>query len=190
MTAVPPAGASFHGVTDWHAIDWESANHTVRRLQARIVKATKEERWGKVKALQRLLTHSFSGKALAVKRVTENQGKRTPGVDKMIWDTPEKKARAIHDLKPRGYRPQPLRRVYIPKSNGAQRPLSIPTMKDRAMQALHLLALQPVAETLADPHSYGFRPERCTADALVYSHTLFSRKGGPEWVLEGDIKSC
>ena len=66
MTAVPSAGASFHGVTDWHAIDWESANHTVRRLQARIVKATKEERWGKVKALQRLLTHSFSGKVLKV----------------------------------------------------------------------------------------------------------------------------
>src|SRR5881227_3350354 len=93
MTAATPAGASFHGVTDWHAIDWESANHTVRRLQARIVKATQEKRWGKVKALQRLLTHSFSGKALAVRRVTENQGKKTPGVDKVIWDTPEKKAR-------------------------------------------------------------------------------------------------
>ena len=79
MTAATPAGASFHKVTDWHTIDWESANHTVRRLQARIVKATKEKRWGKVKALQRLLTHSFSGKALAVRRVTENQGKNTPG---------------------------------------------------------------------------------------------------------------
>ena len=143
-----------------------------------------------MKALQRLLTHSFSSIALAVRRVTENQGKKTPGVDKVIWDTPEKKARAIHDLKPRGYRPKPLRRVYIPKSNGAQRPLSIPTMKDRAMQALYLLALQPVAETLADPHSYGFRPERCTADALVYCHILFSQKRGAEWVLEGDIKSC
>jgi RNA-directed DNA polymerase len=143
-----------------------------------------------VKALQRLLTHSFSGKALAVRRVTENQGKTTPGVDKVIWDTPEKKAQAIHDLKSRGYRPRPLRRVYIPKSNGGRRPLSIPTMKDRAMQALYLLAFQPVAETLADPHSYGFRPERCTADALVYCHILFSQKRGAEWVLEGDIKSC
>src|SRR5439155_3856404 len=139
------AGASFHGVTDWHDIDWKSVSHHVRRLQARIVKTTKEKRWGKVKALQRLLTHSFSGKALAVRRVTENQGKKTPGVDKVLWDTPEKKAQAIHNLKPRGYHPQPLRRVYIPKSNGAQRPLSIPTMKDRAMQVLYLLALQPVA---------------------------------------------
>src|SRR3989440_3435740 len=184
------AGASFHGVTDWHDIDWKSVSHTVRRLQARIVQATQEKRWGKVKALQRLLTHSFSAKALAVRRVTENQGKKTSGVDKVIWDTPEKKARAIHDLKPRGYHPQPLRRVYIPKSNGARRPLSIPTMKDRAMQALYLLALQPVSEVLADPHSYGFRPQRCTADALVYCHILFSQKRGAEWALERDIKSC
>src|SRR5260370_32141699 len=183
-------GAPFHGATDWHAIDWKSVSCNVRRLQTRIVKATKEKRWGKVKALQRLLTHSFSDKALAVRRVTENQGKNTPGVDKIIWDTTEKKARAIGDLKPRGYHPQPLRRVYIPKSNGARRPLSIPTLKDRAMQALYLLALQPVAETLADPHSYGFRPQRCTADALVYCHTLFSQKNGARWLLEGDRKSC
>ncbi len=185
-----PAGASFHDMFEWHGIQWYRTERNVRRLQARIVQATQEKRWGKVKALQRLLTHSFSGKALAVRRVTENQGKKTPGVDKVLWDTPEKKAQAIHNLKPRGYHPQPLRRVYIPKSNGAQRPLSIPTMKDRAMQALYLLALQPVAETLADPHSYGFRPQRCTADALVYCHTLLSQKRGAEWVLEGDIKSC
>jgi RNA-directed DNA polymerase len=185
-----PAGASFRDALEWHGIPWYRTERDVRRLQARIVKATQEKKWGKVKALQRLLTHSFSGKALAVRRVTENQGKKTPGVDKVIWDTPEKKAQAIHELKPRGYHPQPLRRVYIPKSNGAQRPLSIPTMKDRAMQALYLLALQPVAETLADPHSYGFRPERCTADALEYCHTLLSQKRGAEWVLEGDIKSC
>ncbi|GAC1650213.1 MAG: group II intron reverse transcriptase/maturase [Ktedonobacteraceae bacterium] len=182
--------ASFHDSLEWHGIRWYHTQREVRRLQTRIVKATKAKKWGKVKALQRLLTHSFSGKALAVRRVTENQGKKTPGVDKVIWDTPEKKARAIRDLKARGYHPQPLRRVYIPKSNGAQRPLSIPTMKDRAMQALYLLALQPVAETLADPHSYGFRPERCTADAIVYCHTLLSQRRGAQWVLEGDIKSC
>ncbi len=185
-----PAGASSHVDDNWDGILWYRTQRNVRRLQARIVKATQEKRWNKVKTLQRLLTHSFSGKALAVRRVTENQGKKTPGVDKVLWDTPEKKAQAIHDLRQRGYHPQPLRRVYIPKSNGARRPLSIPTMKDRAMQALYLLALQPVAETLADPHSYGFRPERCTADAIVYCHFLFSRKRGANWALEGDIKSC
>jgi RNA-directed DNA polymerase len=184
------AGASFHDASVWHGILWYRTERNVRRLQARIVKATQEKRWGKGKARPRLLTRSLSGKALAVRRVTENQGKKTPGVDKVIWDTPEKKAQAIHDLRQRGYHPQPLRRVYIPKSNGARRALSIPTLMDRAMQALYLLALQPVAETFADPHSYGFRPERCTADALVYCHTLFSQKNGPRWALEGDIKSC
>jgi RNA-directed DNA polymerase len=107
------AGASFHDASEWHGILWYSTERNVRRLQARIVKATQEMRWGKVKALQRLLTRSLSGKALAVRRVTENQGKKTPGVDKIIWDTPEKKAQAIHDLRQRGYHPQPLRRVYI-----------------------------------------------------------------------------
>jgi RNA-directed DNA polymerase len=68
--------------------------------------------------------------------------------------------------------------------------VSMPTMADRAMQALYLLALSPVAETTADQHSYGFRPERCTADALVFLHTVLAKRNGPEWVLEGDIKSC
>lgn len=190
MTAALPAGASLHRLVDWHSIDWYTVHQNVRRLQARIVKATQEGRWGKVKALQRLLTRSFSGKVLAVRRVTENQGKWTPGVDGETWDTPEKKAQAVHTLQPRGYRPRPLRRVYIPKSNGKKRPLGIPTMRDRAMQALHLHALNPVAETTADPHSYGFRPERCTADALVYTHSIFAGKGSALWVLEGDIKSC
>src|SRR5947199_6436780 len=169
MTGEPQAGstgAPFHGVTDWHAIDWESAHHTVRRLQARIVKATQEKKWGKVKALQRLLTHSFSGKALAVRRVTENQGKNTPGVDKVIWNTPQKKLNAIYSLRQRDDHPQPLRRIYIPKKTGMKRPLVIPVMYCRAMQALYLLALDPIAETLADPNSYGFRLGRSTADAI------------------------
>jgi RNA-directed DNA polymerase len=190
MTAAQtPAGAASHALVDWHAIDWQPVHQNVRRLQARIVQATKAGRWGKVKALQHLLTHSFSGKALAVRRVTENHGKRTPGVDRLTWNTPASKGRAIGDLKQRGYRPQPLRRVYIPKANGKQRPLGIPTMKDRAMQALYLLALDPVAETTADPNSYGFRKERSCADALVQCHTLLFRPN-PRWVLEGDIRSC
>ena len=116
--------------------------------------ATKERRWGRVRALQRLLTHSYSGKVLAVRRVTENNGKATPGVDQEIWDTPEKKTQAVHALKRRGYRSQPLRRVYIPKSDGKpMRPLGIPTMIDRGQQALHLLALDPVVETTADRNS-------------------------------------
>ena len=121
-----PVGAASHAAEDWHAIDWHKAHHSVRRLQARIVKATQEGRWGKVKALQRLLTHSHSGKVLAVRQVTENDGKKTPGVDNEVWDTPEKKMTAVKTLRQRGYQPQPLRRLYLPKSNGQKRPLSIP----------------------------------------------------------------
>ena len=184
------AGASFHAMTDWHDIDWHAANHNVRRLQARIVQATKEKRWGKVKALQRLLTHSFSGKVLAVRRVTENQGKNTPGVDKVTWNTPQKKLNAIYSLRQRDYRPQPLRRIYIPKKNGKKRPLGIPVMKCRAMQALYLLALDPVAETTADPNSYGFRPQRSTADAIEQCFIALGKQFSPQWILEGDIKGC
>ncbi|MCC6628216.1 MAG: group II intron reverse transcriptase/maturase [Chloroflexi bacterium] len=175
---------------DWHAIDWRAANENVRRLQARIVKATTAGRWGKVHALQRLLTHSFSAKALAVRRVTENQGKRTPGVDGATWDTPTKKATAVRALRQRGYRPRPLRRVYIPKRDGKLRPLGIPTMVDRAMQALYLLALEPIAETTGDRYSFGFRRERSAADAVGYCFNLLAREAMASWVLEGDIRSC
>src|ERR1019366_4866432 len=168
--------ASSGNAPHWEQIDWSKYERQVRRLQARIVKATQEGRWGKVQALQRLLTHSFSGKALAVKRVTENQGKRTPGVDGKVWSTPAAKLRAIGSLQPHGYKPLPLRRVYIPKANGKQRPLGIPTMKDRAMQALYLLALEGIAETNADPNSYGFRPERSTADAITKCFIVLNRK--------------
>ena len=183
-------GAPSHETMDWHSIDWQKAHRNVRRLQARIVKATQAERWGKVKALQRLLTHSFSGKALSVRRVTENQGKRTAGVDGITWNTPQKKAEAVQALRQRGYLPSPLRRTYIPKKNGKMRPLGIPTMQDRAMQALYLLALEPIAETTGDGNSYGFRPERSAADATAQIHLILNGPNRAEWIMEGDIKSC
>src|SRR5204863_4938392 len=184
------AGAAPDPALDWHSINWKKAHRTVRRLQARIVKAAREGRWHKVKALVYLLTHSFSGRALAILRVVSNSGAKTPGVDGVIWNTPEAKSAAFGTLRRHGYRPQPLRRVYIPKSNGKQRPLGIPTMRDRAMQALYLLGLDPIAETLADGHSYGFRLERRCADALAQTHGLLSNGHGPRWILEGDIKAC
>jgi len=174
----------------WEQLDWTQCERQASRLQARIVKATRAGRWGKVKALQRLLTHSFAAKALAVKRVTDNQGKHTPGVDGKIWSTPAAKSKAIASLQRQGYKPQPLRRVYIPKANGKLRPLGIPTMKDRAMQALYLQALAPVAETTADKNSYGFRPERSTADAIEQCFKALSKSSSAAWVLEGDIKGC
>jgi RNA-directed DNA polymerase len=189
-SSAPSVGATANTALVWHQINWRQAERNVRRLQARIAQATQAGKRGKVKALQRLLTHSFSGKALAVRRVTENTGKRTPGVDGAIWKTPEQKAVAIQRLNQRGYHPQPLRRVYIPKSNGARRPLSIPTMQDRAMQALYLLALDPVAEATADPNSYGFRRGRSTADAIEACFIALCRNDRAQWILEGDIRSC
>jgi RNA-directed DNA polymerase len=192
MTAGPLAGALSTPEDAWHTIDWYAVHRTVRRLQARIVKAVQAGRWGKVRALQHLLTHSFSGKAMAVKRVTSNDGKRTPGVDGIIWETPEKKACAMQNLRQRGYRAQPLRRIYIPKNGSTTRlrPLSIPTMHDRAMQALYLLALDPIAETQGDANSYGFRTERSTADAIEQCFIVLSKKQSAPWILEGDIRAC
>jgi RNA-directed DNA polymerase len=191
MTAVITlAGAPTYRAVDWNSINWKKVNRNVRRLQARIVKAMGEGRWGKVKALQWLLTHSFSGKVLSVRRVTENQGKKTPGVDGEIWDTPQKKARGIASLRQHGYRVQPLRRLYIPKRNGKKRALGIPTMRDRAMQALYKLALDPIAETTGDPNSYGFRRERSQADAIAQCFLCFRQKTSPTAILEGDIKGC
>jgi RNA-directed DNA polymerase len=191
MAMAKATGAVSSEAAEWYAIDWQAIQRNVRRLQVRIAQATKVGRWGKVRALQHLLTHSYSGKVLAVRRVTENDGKRTPGVDQEIWDTPEKKTQAVHAFQRRGYQPQPLRRVYILKSDKkTMRPLGIPTMKDRSHQALHLLALDPVVETTADHNSYGFRQQRSCADAIEQCFNVLSHAPNTQWILEGDIKSC
>ena len=176
--------------TCWEAIDWQKALAYVKKLQVRIVKAQKEGHYSKVKSLQWLLTHSFYAKALAVKRVTSNQGKRTSGLDHELWLTPQSKFNAISKLNRRGYHPQPLRRHYIPKKNGKMRPLGIPTMTDRAMQTLYKFSLEPIAETYADPNSYGFRIGRSTHDAIEQCFTDLNKGKSPEWILEGDIKGC
>lgn len=183
-------GASSVCATDWTSINWNHAVAQVKQLQVRIAKAVKEKRYGKAKALQWLLTHSFSGKALAVKRVTQNAGSKTPGVDGVLWRTPFQKIQAVLSMQRRGYKPQPLRRIYIPKRLGGHRPLGIPPMECRAMQALHLLAVEPVMETKADRNAYGFRPKRSCADAIQQCFIVFARKISAPWVLEGDIRAC
>ena len=190
MTKEQSFGASSNSVSDWQAIDWPTVRRDVRRLQLRIAKAIRAGQYGKAKALSWLLTHSRSAKLLAVKRVTENKGAKTPGVDNVRWRTDRQKYAAGQHLKRRAYRPLPLRRHYIPKKNGKLRPLSIPTMRDRAMQALHALALKPTAETVADRNSYGFREGRSCADAIGQCFCALAKSYAPVWVLEGDIKSC
>lgn len=176
--------------TNWDSIDWSRVHAKVKRLQVRIAEAAREGVKKKVRALQRLLATSRAARLLAVRRVTTNKGKRTPGVDGVIWNTRRKKVDAVNSLKRRGYRPMPLRRVYVPKKNGKRRPLGIPIMIDRAMQAIHKLALEPIAESQADKNSYGFRPRRSVADALGQCYILLAKGNAPEWVFEADIEGC
>jgi len=185
------ADASPTELPDWDAINWCTVLKHVRQLQMRIAKAFREGKHRKAKALQWILTHSHYAKLLAVKRVVSNKGAKTPGVDGVVWKTPEKKIEAAASLKRRGYKTQPLRRIYIPKKQkGKLRPLSIPVMKCRAQQALHLLALEPIAEIISDKNSYGFRPLRSTADAIAQCFIALARKPSAQYILEGDIKSC
>lgn len=184
-------GAPSNDGKAWESIDWKRVKLEVNRLQMRIAKAVREKRYGKVRALQWLLTHSYYCKLLAVKRVTDSRGSKTPGVDGEIWRTSLSKQKGVQAIERRGYKAKPLKRVYIPKPGGEKtRPLGIPTMADRAQQALYLLALEPVSESLADNNAYGFRPARSAADAIEQCFNTLSQKASARWCLEGDIEAC
>lgn len=191
MMALKASASTAYDVS-WSAINWDRIYAQVNRLQMRIAKAIREGKHNKAKALQWILTQSYSAKLLAVKRVTQNRGNKTAGVDKAIWKTSKQKLKAVMSLKRRGYQPLPLRRIYIPKNGNKLklRPLSIPTMRDRAMQALYLLALEPISETVADINSYGFRPKRSAADAIEQCFKALAKRKSASWILECDIKSC
>jgi RNA-directed DNA polymerase len=192
MTArkISNAGASSANA-NWNAIEWQPIVASVRRLQMRIAKAYREGRYGKAKVLQRLLTTSYHAKLLAVRRVVQNKGAKTPGVDGVTWSTQQQKMEAAQSLRRRGYRTKPLKRIYIKKKQkGTFRPLSIPVMRCRAQQSLYLLALEPIAETMADKNSYGFRPLRSTHDAISQCFQALCHKNSSEYILEGDIKAC
>jgi RNA-directed DNA polymerase len=186
------ANAALRSAQTWNTIEWNYHRMIVRKLQLRIAKATQEKKFRKVKSLQWILTHSLSAKLLAVKNVMKNKGSKTPGVDGITIKTPAEKLALAKSMKRRGYQPLPLRRIYIPKAgnNKKLRPLGIPTIADRCQQALHALSLIPVSEVTADLNSYGFRPQRCCADAMTQTFLVLSKKVSPQWILEGDIKGC
>jgi len=174
----------------WDSINWKTVQDKVQLLQNRIVKAAKQRKFRKVKSLQWILTRSFYAKLLAIRKVTLNKGKNTAGVDAQKWKTEKQKWDAVKSLKVKGYKAKPLKRIFIPKSNGKKRPLAIPTMKDRAMQALFLLAMDPVHEVTTDSNSYGFRKRRSVHDAIERCFMVLASKNRAKWVLEADIKQC
>jgi len=175
----------------WESISWQHVEHEVNRLQTRIAKAQAKGDVNRAKRLQYLLNHSFYAKVYAVKKVTSNKGKSTPGVDGKLWTTPASKMKAVLSLTDKHYQSMPLRRVYIDKKGKKKkRPLGIPTMYDRAMQTLYALSLEPVAETTADTRSFGFRKGRCAQDACEQAFSVLARKESATWILEADIESC
>lgn len=185
------AGARSSLAKLWNEFDFNKAQRIVDRLQARIVKAFRRGQTNKVKVLQRKLVRSLSARMLAVKRVTSSQGARTPGIDRICWNTPASRMAGALSLRKLGYQAQPLRRIHIAKPGSTKtRPLGIPTIRDRAMQALYLMALDPLGESGADPNSYGFRRHRATHDALDQVFRLLSKKNSATWVLDADIKGC
>lgn len=191
LTVTQVTGASPRTWEAWDQVNWVLVHHAVHRLQVRIAKAVRERRWNRVSALQYRLTRSYTAKLWAVRRVVTNKGRNTPGIDGVLWVTDEQKMEVARRLRFRGYRAEPLRRIYIPKPHSdKQRPLGIPTLNDRTMQALFALALDPVAEQLADPNSYGFRRSRSLHDALAQCFIVLAKKVSPAWILEGDIKAC
>ena len=179
-----------HGPWDWHAINWRKVLRSVRRLHIRIAEAMRCGKRGKVHALRRILTRSLSAADWAVRRVTETQGKKTPGVDGSIWSTPAATQAAARRRQQDRHPPLPWRRGSMPKAKGTQRPLGIPAMHDRATQPLPGLALEPIAAHLAHPNASGFRRERSTADAIGPWSLTRATRASPAWVLAGDMTAC
>jgi len=175
----------------WADINWPKVERLVKRLQARIFRATQRQDYKRVRSLQKLLAKATSNKLLAIRRVTqENQGRKTPGVDGVIYDTPEKRlALSQERWVLTHHRPRPAKRVYIPKRTG-RRPLGIPTQRGRVMQATVKIALEAEWEVKFEANSYGFRPGRSAHDAIVQIHRLLCQKGSSAWILDADIKGC
>jgi len=201
MTNKCETDSSVHGsqrqVADitWDTMNKQAAIHNVNKLQQRIYQATRDQDFKTARRTKKLLFKSLFARFLAVHTVTTNQGRYTAGVDNVILRTPEEKWNLVEDLRNvKAYQPKPVRIVYIPKRNGGQRKLGIPTIKDRAMQMLVYMTMNPEWEARFEPHSFGFRPGRSPIDAIQYIGMNFVPKKGikihPGWVLDADISAC
>jgi RNA-directed DNA polymerase len=173
----------------WNDINWRKLERGVHKLQKRIFRASNRGNVKLVRRLQKLLISSRSARLLAVRRVTQdNQGKKTAGVDGVKSLTPKQRLALVNKIK-LGTKAKPTRRVWIPKPGTTEeRPLGIPTMEDRALQALVKLVLEPEWEARFEPNSYGFRPGRTCHDAIEAIFTSISKKS--KYVLDADISKC
>ena len=179
----------------WETMNREVAKRNVNKLQQKVFQATRDKDFQLLRKTKKLLFKSLYARFVAVLKVTSNKGRFTAGVDGVVLRTPEEKWNLVEELRnTRDYYPSPVRVVYIPKKNGDKRKLGIPTIKDRAMQMLLYMTMNPEWEAKFEPHSFGFRPGRSPIDAIQYIGRNFVPKRGkrphPGWVLDADISAC
>src|SRR6185312_14363869 len=183
-------------ILGWHNINWLDAYNKASAIQQGIVKAVLSNDMKTVYQLQRQLVVSYEARVLAIRKVVTNHGSKTAGVDHQIWSTPESRINAIAELgkitkNPTSYIASPVKRVFIPKpGSNEKRPLGIPTMMDRAVQAVYHMAVDPAIECKSDLNSYGFRKYRSTHDAITTLRSLMDKAVSPQWVFETDISKC
>lgn len=191
MQSISPANGT-KSATDWNTTNWRRTNRVVRNLRQRIFRATREGNWNKVASLQKLMLRSHSNILLSVRRVTQiNAGKRTAGIDKVVVKSPAARGKMVDDLSTTTpWKSKPARRVYIPKANGKQRPLGIPVVKDRCLQAMVKNALEPSWEARFEGPSYGFRPGRGCHDAIAKIYLLARPHKKKKWIVDADIKGA
>ncbi|WP_371803591.1 group II intron reverse transcriptase/maturase [Candidatus Lokiarchaeum ossiferum] len=182
------------GHIKWDEINWKFHYKHVRRIQDRIFRKSQNKEWKKVKNLQKLLVKSHSTRLIAIRTETQkNQGRKTSGIDGLIYLTHssrEQLYQEISQINSFNHRCDPVKRIYIPKTNGKTRPLEIPTIRDRVMQTIVKMTLEPEWEAKFEPNSYGFRPGRRTQDAIKQIWDVIRERKGKQtsaWVLDADL---